>query len=111
MSSSATLTERAQETSVAVRRPLRLGLLVDGLVQPAWVERVVRELTSTGVTELALVVLNAGPAASASEAPAPAPVGDRAPLSRVRRLWATECINRRAWDCPLSMVTPFSAPV
>ena len=68
-------------------RPLRLGLLVDGLRQPAWVERVLRELTASGVAELALVVLNEGAGTAATAA---APRGGA--LGRVGRWWRNRAL-------------------
>ena len=44
--------------------PLRVGLLVDSMTQPAWVERALRRVIDTGVGELVLVVRNASPARS-----------------------------------------------
>jgi hypothetical protein len=41
--------------------PLRVGLLVDSMTQPAWVERALRRVIDTGVGELVLVVRNASP--------------------------------------------------
>lgn len=38
--------------------PLRVGLLLDGLVQPHWVERMLSELRKGSDAEIALVVLN-----------------------------------------------------
>ena len=51
----------------ALRRPLRLGLLLDGTTAPRWVERVLRRLADEGIAEIALVVLN-----GASQPPATA---------------------------------------
>ena len=42
--------------------PLRLGLLVDSLTQPAWVERALRRVVEDGNGEFVLVVRNAAPA-------------------------------------------------
>ncbi|NUQ11006.1 MAG: hypothetical protein HUU26_01595 [Gemmatimonadaceae bacterium] len=41
---------------------LRLGLLLDTLAQPAWVERALRRVIETGRAEFVLVVRNAAPA-------------------------------------------------
>jgi hypothetical protein len=41
--------------------PLRVGLLVDSLSQPAWVERALRRIVETGAGEFHLVVRNATP--------------------------------------------------
>jgi hypothetical protein len=46
--------------------PLRVGLLVDSMIQPAWVERALQRVIETGVGELVLVVRNASPAAPRS---------------------------------------------
>lgn len=42
-------------------RPLRLGLLVDDLRQPAWVVSMLSEILDEGIVTLALVVLNRSP--------------------------------------------------
>lgn len=69
--------------NAAARRLLRIGLLVDGPVQPAWVERVLRELTGDAIGEIALVVINETHAKPATEAGAPR----RDLLARARRWW------------------------
>jgi hypothetical protein len=43
-------------------RTLRVGLLVDGLVQPAWIRSVLEEVRGSGIAEIALVVRNAAAA-------------------------------------------------
>ncbi len=43
--------------------PVRLGLLVDSLTQPAWVERALQRIKQSGAGEFVLVVRNATPAA------------------------------------------------
>jgi hypothetical protein len=43
--------------------PLRVGLLVDSMIQPAWVERALRDVRDSGAGEFCLVVVNATPAA------------------------------------------------
>jgi len=43
-------------------RPLRVGVLVDSLRVPAWVERVLADVAAMPGAELALVVVNAAPA-------------------------------------------------
>jgi hypothetical protein len=42
-------------------RRLRVGLLLDGWNQPAWVRRVVEDVVGSGIAEVALVVLNGDP--------------------------------------------------
>jgi hypothetical protein len=53
----------APRTSVTQAPPLRIGILVDELVQPAWIERVLRETLGAGVGIVAAVIVNAGDAA------------------------------------------------
>ena len=43
-------------------RRLRVGLLVDALVQPAWVCRAVERIQTSEVARIALVVRNGAPA-------------------------------------------------
>ena len=43
--------------------PLRVGLLVDSTIQPAWVERALQRVIETGAGEFVLVVRNASPIA------------------------------------------------
>jgi hypothetical protein len=45
--------------SPANSRPLRIGLLLDGFAQPAWVSSVLDEITRSGIAEVALVIPNA----------------------------------------------------
>ena len=40
--------------------PLRIGLLVDSLEQPAWVERAVREVATSSFASIALVIVSGG---------------------------------------------------
>jgi hypothetical protein len=42
------------------RPPLRVGLLVDSLRQPAWVDRALQDILESRIATLALVVVNAG---------------------------------------------------
>ena len=42
-------------------RPLRVGLLVDSLSQPAWVKSMIDDVVSSGFAEITLVVRNASP--------------------------------------------------
>lgn len=45
--------------SPAISRPLRIGLLLDGFAQPAWVSSVLDEITRSGIAEVSLMILNA----------------------------------------------------
>ena len=45
-------------TSVNVKRPLRVGLLVDSLTQPRWVSNIIRDIKKSRVAEICLVVQN-----------------------------------------------------
>jgi hypothetical protein len=42
--------------------PLRVGLLVDSMMQPAWVERALQRVVETGAGEFVLIVRNSSPA-------------------------------------------------
>jgi hypothetical protein len=67
LSDSATRTgELAQGTRDALaahraKSPLRVGLLLDGLRQPEWVARAIRELAESSAARIALIVLNDAP--------------------------------------------------
>lgn len=52
------------------RPPLRLGLLIDSFVQPSWVAAVIREIQSSSIATVVLVVMNdhVRPSASVSTA-------------------------------------------
>ncbi|PVE20521.1 hypothetical protein DC522_31785 [Microvirga sp. KLBC 81] len=52
-----------------IPRPLRIGLLLDSLTQPVWVNDVLAEVTRSGVAEVALVILNAAIEREAQERP------------------------------------------
>ena len=39
-------------------KPLRVGLLVNSLEQPAWVERVIRDIQQSSIAEIVLIVEN-----------------------------------------------------
>jgi hypothetical protein len=41
--------------------PLRVGVLIDSMVQPAWVERALRVMTEAGIGRIVMVVRNAAP--------------------------------------------------
>src|SRR6185503_1657393 len=41
-----------------LKRPLRLGLLVDSLTQPRWIADVIQEIRSSDVADIALVIKN-----------------------------------------------------
>lgn len=43
------------------RSPLRVGVLVDSLVQPAWVARIIEDIQHSAVADIVLVVLNESP--------------------------------------------------
>ena len=43
------------------RPPLRVGLLLDSLIQPAWVSSLINSVNASGIAEFALVVLNDSP--------------------------------------------------
>ena len=62
---------RGEDTGVAITPPpsrarLRIGLLVDSLVQPAWVVETVRQIIRDGIADIACVVVN-----EAGESPVP----------------------------------------
>src|SRR5690349_8718540 len=62
---------RGEDTGVAMTPPpsrarLRIGLLVDSLVQPAWVAETVRQIIRDGIADIACVVVN-----EAGESPVP----------------------------------------
>lgn len=50
--------------------PLRIGLLLDSLTQPRWVHRIVTQIQASACAQIALVVLNGGPAGEHTAAPA-----------------------------------------
>src|ERR1700752_4898456 len=56
------------------KRPLRVGLLVDSLTQPRWVSNIVKDIKSSSIAEVCVVVKN--------EATAP----DQ-PRSRLQAYW------------------------
>ncbi|MEP6620689.1 MAG: hypothetical protein ABJE47_15295 [bacterium] len=66
-------------------RRLRLGLLVDGLTQPAWVVEALRQILAEDYADIVCVVING------AEAPA-GPPPSRSPSARAARLWG----NRKA---------------
>ena len=41
--------------------PLRIGILVDSMVQPAWIERIIADIQKSDIAEIVLVVLNDTP--------------------------------------------------
>jgi hypothetical protein len=59
--------ERSTPTPAGSAGPLRVGLLVDSLTQPAWVERALRRVQETGAGELVLVVRNASQSTEAQK--------------------------------------------
>ena len=44
--------------SVNEKRPLRVGLLVDSLTQPRWVSNIIKDITSSSIAEICLIVKN-----------------------------------------------------
>lgn len=44
--------------SVNEKRPLRVGLLVDSLTQPRWVSNIVKDITSSSIAEICLIIKN-----------------------------------------------------
>ena len=40
------------------RVPLRVGVLIDSFVQPKWIEKVITEIRSSGIAEIAVVIKN-----------------------------------------------------
>ena len=54
--------------------PLRIGLLVDSLEQPAWIRHIIADIEASDYAQIVLVVSKAAPA--------------RAPVSLARRVWA-----------------------
>ncbi|HKV33903.1 MAG TPA: hypothetical protein VJP89_06275 [Pyrinomonadaceae bacterium] len=44
--------------SVNEKRPLRAGLLVDSLTQPRWVSNIIKDITSSSIAEICLIVKN-----------------------------------------------------
>src|SRR5437763_6802216 len=66
MDETAAGSETSAVTTLPSRERLRVGLLVDSLVQPAWVVEAVRQIVQGGFAEIACVVLN-----EAGESPVP----------------------------------------
>jgi hypothetical protein len=66
-------------------RKLRIGLLLDSMLQPAWVVETLRDILSSDYAEISCVILNGADATRTEPA-------IKAPTSRIRRLWK----NRRA---------------
>ena len=56
--SESTETSRLREAGPAARPPLRVGILVDRMEQPAWVCRILRELSEAEYATIALVIRN-----------------------------------------------------
>src|ERR1700754_377616 len=48
--------------SVNDKLPLRVGLLVDSLTQPRWVSNIIKDITSSSIAEICLIVKNKAPA-------------------------------------------------
>src|SRR5918993_239220 len=59
--------------SVIEKRPLRVGLLVDSLTQPRWVSNIIKDIQSSAIASVVLVVKNEAP--------------DQQPLSRLQAYW------------------------
>jgi hypothetical protein len=53
-------------TSAAVRRPLRVGLLLNGHTAAAWVDHVLDRITADGTAQIALVILNGATSSAAA---------------------------------------------
>src|SRR4051794_1449840 len=66
-----------QGAASAARPPLRIGLLLDSLEQPAWVSATLSEIAASGIAEFVLVILNddTGPAPAAATRRVPARLG------------------------------------
>ncbi|MFN2405782.1 MAG: hypothetical protein ABR594_06980 [Pyrinomonadaceae bacterium] len=60
-------------TSVPEKRPLRVGLLVDSLTQPRWVSNIIKDIQSSSIARVVLVVKNETP--------------EQQPLSRLQAYW------------------------
>ena len=48
-------------TSVSEKRHLRVGLLVDSLTQPRWVSNIIKDIQSSSIARVVLVVKNEAP--------------------------------------------------
>jgi hypothetical protein len=70
----------------SIKRPLRIGLLLDSLQQPQWVYRIVADIQASAVAEVVLLIVNK-PEAGAEEVR----VGSRSPGDRIGSHWR----NRR----------------
>ena len=53
-------------TSMANRRPLRIGVLLDGAILPRWIEQVIHQIQASNFARLDLLVFNAAAEADAS---------------------------------------------
>src|SRR5215211_122965 len=60
-------------TPVTEKRPLRVGLLVDSLTQPRWVSHIIKDIQSSSIADVVLVVKNEAP--------------DQQPLGRLQAYW------------------------
>lgn len=60
-------------TSVSEKRPLRVGLLVDSLTQPRWLSNIIKDIQSSAIARVVLVVKNEAP--------------EQQPLSRLQAYW------------------------
>src|SRR5687768_11230990 len=60
-------------TSVPEKRPLRVGLLVDSLTQPRWISNIIKDIQSSAIARVVLVVKNEAP--------------EQQPLSRFQSYW------------------------
>ena len=58
---------------VTEKRPLRVGLLVDSLTQPRWVSNIIKDIQSSAIARVVLVVKNEAP--------------EQQPLSRLQAYW------------------------
>jgi hypothetical protein len=48
-------------TAVNEKRPLRVGLLVDSLTQPRWISNIIKDIQSSAIARVVLVVKNEAP--------------------------------------------------
>ena len=61
------------DTAVNEKRPLRVGLLVDSLTQPRWVSNIIKDIRSSSIAEVVLVIKNEAP--------------EQQPLGRLQAYW------------------------
>jgi hypothetical protein len=73
----AALHSAEEAAALTLRPPLRIGLLLDSLEQPAWVSATLSEIAASGIAEFVLVILNndGGPAPAPARRSVPARLG------------------------------------